>query len=76
MKPDDDDRDDLDLERPLGLADEPIRQTPEDLPQGDHADRRRHTRALGEDDIDRHSTGLGDLDNDPDGGEERDINPS
>ena len=73
MKPDDDDRDDLDLERPLGLADEPITQNPEDhLPQGD---RRQHPRALDEDGIDRHSTGLGDLDSDPDG-EERDINPS
>ena len=77
---------DSDLESPLGLADEPITQNPEDhLPQGDHASRRRRTRALGEDGIDRHSTGLGELNNDPDGaasvdmgygGEGTDIKPS
>ena len=79
------DEDHSDLESPLGLADEPIKQNPEDhLPQGDHASRRRRTRALGEDGIDRHSTGLGDLNNDPDGaasvdmgygGEGTDIKP-
>ena len=79
------DEDHNDLESPLGLADEPITQNPEDhLPQGDHASRRRRTRALGEDGIDRRSTGLGDLNNDPDGaasvdmgygGEGTDIKP-
>lgn len=57
-----------DLESPLGLADEPIKQNPEDhLPQGDHASRKRRIRALGEDGIDRHSTGLGDLNTEHDG---------
>ena len=75
-----------DLESPLGIADEPITQNPEDhLPRGDHASRRRRMRALGEDGIDRQSTGLGDLNNDPDGaasidmgygGEGTDIKPS
>ena len=47
---------------PLGLADEPIKQNPEDhLPSGDPASRKRRTRALGEDGIDRRSSGLGDL---------------
>ena len=80
------DPDHTDLESPLGLADEPITQRPEDhLPAGDPASRRRRTRALGEDGIDRHSTGLGDLNNDPDGaasidmgygGDGTDIKPS
>jgi hypothetical protein len=66
MRPDDDDRDDL--ASPLGLADEPIVQNPEDhLPRGDHASRRRRIRALGEDGIDRRSTGLGDLNLEHDG---------
>ena len=57
-----------DLESPLGLADEPIKQNPEDhLPPGDHASRKRRTRALGEDGIDRRSTGLGDLNTEHDG---------
>ena len=74
------------LESPLGLADEPITRTPEDhLIGGDHASRRRRTRALGEDGIDRHSTGLGDRNTDLDGaagidmgygGEGTDIKPS
>lgn len=64
--------DDLDrnnLESPLGLADEPIVKTPEDHIEnrGDATSRRRRTRALGEDGIDRHSTGLGDMNVDPDG---------
>ncbi len=80
-----DDQDHIDLENPLGLADEPIVQTPDDhLAPGDPASRRRRARALGEDGIDRHSTGLGDLNNDPDGaasidmgygGEGTDIKP-
>ena len=53
---------DTDLESPLGLADEPIAKTPADhLEGGDPASRRRRARALGEDGIDRQSSGLGDL---------------
>lgn len=80
------DADHTDLESPLGIADEPITRNPEDhLSGGDPASRRRRTRALGEDGIDRHSTGLGDLNNDLDGaagvdmgygGEGTDIKPS
>jgi hypothetical protein len=56
------------LEDPLGIADEPIVQKPEDhLPQGDHASRKRRMRALGEDGLDRRSTGLGDLNTERDG---------
>jgi hypothetical protein len=74
------------LEDPLGIADQPIKQNPEDhLPSGDPASRRRRARALGEDGIDRQSTGLGDRNNDLDGaasidmgygGEGTDIKPS
>jgi len=49
----DDDR--IDLENPLGIADEPIVRTPEDhLPQDDTEEgrRRRRARALGEDETD------------------------
>jgi hypothetical protein len=62
-------KDRVDLESPLGLADEPIAKTEADrLPQSsDPARRRRRARALGEDGIDRRSTGLGDLNADPDG---------
>ena len=80
------DHDHTDLERPLGIADEPIAKTPEDhLVGGDHASRRRRARALGEDGIDRQSTGLGDRNTDLDGaasidmgygGEGTDIKPS
>jgi len=53
---------DTDLESPLGLADEPIATTPADHLEGsDPASRRRRARALGEDGIDRQSSGLGDL---------------
>jgi hypothetical protein len=53
---------DTDLESPLGLADEPIATTPSDhLEGGDPASRRRRARALGEDGIDRQTSGLGDL---------------
>ena len=56
------------LEDPLGIADEPIVQKPEDhLRPGDHASRKRRMRALGEDGIDRRSTGLGDLNTEHDG---------
>ena len=63
------DRDSNDLESPLGLADEPITRTEGDhiQSQGDPASRRRRARALGEDGIDRHSTGLGDSNVDADG---------
>jgi hypothetical protein len=56
------DSDQTDLESPLGLADEPIVTTPSDhLEGGSPASRRSRTRALGEDGIDRQSSGLGDL---------------
>ena len=63
------DKDRIDLESPLGLADEPITRTPGDhiVNQGDATSRRRRARALGEDGIDRQSNGLGDLNVDPDG---------
>jgi hypothetical protein len=80
------DRDRNDLESPLGLADEPIMKTPADHIEnsGDSTSRRRRARALGEDGIDRRSTGLGDMNVDPDGaagidmgygGEGTDIKP-
>ena len=57
-----------DLENPLGVAHEPIASEAQDhLPSGDPASRRRRARALGEDGIDRHSTGMGDMNVDPDG---------
>jgi len=63
------DRDSNDLESPLGLADEPIARTPADHIEnsGDPGSRRRRARALGEDGIDRQSSGLGDLNVDSDG---------
>ena len=63
------DRDRNDLESPLGLADEPITRTPADHIEnhGDSTSRRRRARALGEDGIDRRSTGLGDTNVDSDG---------
>ena len=53
------DQDSNDLESPLGLADEPITRTPEDHLEnsGDASSRRRRARALGEDGIDRNSSG-------------------
>ena len=52
-----------DLESPLGLADEPIVRTSSDHIEnsGDPSSRRRRARALGEDGIDRQSSGLGDV---------------
>lgn len=63
------DKDQLDLESPLGLADEPIKKTAQDdLPDNpDRSAKRRRARALGEDGIERRSSGLGDLDADADG---------
>jgi hypothetical protein len=81
------DTDRLDLENPLGIADEPIVKTPSDhLPQsGDPAAKRRRARALGEDGIEHPTDPLGDRNVDPDGaagidmgygGEGTDIEPS
>jgi hypothetical protein len=62
------DRDRIDLESPLGLADEPISKSPSDHIQDDGTptSRRRRARALGEDGIEREHTGT-DLNVDPDG---------
>ena len=53
------DQDTNDLESPLGLADEPIVRTAEDHldSSSDPSSRRRRARALGEDGIDRNSSG-------------------
>jgi len=64
------DKDRIDLESPLGLADAPITRTPSDHLQdsGTPTSRRRRARALGEDGVERpHATGLGDVNIDPDG---------
>ena len=65
----DDDMDRNDLESPLGLADEPISKTSSDHIENsaDPMSRRKRARALGEDGIDRQSSGLGDMNVDPDG---------
>jgi hypothetical protein len=57
------DTDATDLESPLGLADEPITQSSSDhiVNTGDASSRRRRARALGEDGIERQSSGLGDV---------------
>ena len=62
------DKDRLDLESPLGIADEPITKTPSDHLADDHTpeSRRRRARALGEDGIERDHTGT-DINVDPDG---------
>ena len=58
----------VDLEKPLGIADETIVLKPEDhLQPGDPASRRRRIRALGEDGIDHRSSGLDDLNMEHDG---------
>jgi hypothetical protein len=63
------DKDQLDLESPLGLADEPISKTESDHLAGSAspANRRRRARALGEDGIERRSSGMDDVDPDADG---------
>ena len=63
------DADQLDLESPLGLTDEPIVTTAADHVEGstDPAQRRKRARALGEDGIERESGGTGDVNVDPDG---------
>jgi hypothetical protein len=68
MKNKDRDTDQLDLESPLGLADEPIATTAADHVEGstDPTTRRRRARALGEDGIDRDGSGS-DVNVDPDG---------
>ena len=62
------DAEQLDLENPLGLADEPIVTTPSDHVEksSDPSLRRRRARALGEDGIERDHTGT-DINADPDG---------
>jgi hypothetical protein len=62
MKKRHDKTDRLDLESPLGLADEPIVTTPSDHLESDPSSNpRSRARALGEDGIERQSTGIGDL---------------
>jgi hypothetical protein len=62
MKKRHDTTDRTDLESPLGLADEPIATTPSDhLGSDPSSNRRSRARALGEDGIERQSTGIGDL---------------
>ena len=62
MKKRHDTTDRSDLESPLGLADEPIVTTPSDhLGSDPSSNRRSRARALGEDGIERQSTGIGDL---------------
>ena len=63
------DADQLDLDSPLGLADEPSVTTAADHVEGstDPAQRRRRARALGEDGIEREGSGMGDVNVDPDG---------
>lgn len=81
------DKDELDLERPLGIADEPIVKTGADHlePSASPSNRRRRARALGEDGIERRSSGIGDIDPDANGasgidmgygGEGTDVKPS
>lgn len=62
-------RDQLDLEDPLGLADEPVKRS-----EGDHLDsrlspeqRRRRARALGEDGIEHRADPQAEDNIDPDG---------
>jgi hypothetical protein len=77
----------LDLDSPLGLADEPITRTSSDHLEssGDASSRRRRTRALGEDGIENPGTDHDDRNVDPDGaagidmgygGEGTDVKPS
>lgn len=62
------DKDRLDLESPLGIADEPVTRAPSDHLIDDRTpeSRRRRARALGEDGIERDHTGT-DINVDPDG---------
>jgi hypothetical protein len=80
------DKDQPDLESPLGLADEPIVKTEKDHlePSASPSAKRRRARALGEDGLDHRSSGLGDLNIDANGasgvdmgygGEGTDIKP-
>jgi hypothetical protein len=83
----DNERDDrINLEDPLGIADIPVEHDPKIHAADDEASRkRRRERALGPRVEERHSTGLGDLNIDPDGaagtdmgygGEGTDVKPS
>jgi hypothetical protein len=80
------DKDRNELEEPLGIAREPVAQDPLIQSSSDEASRkRRRERALGPKVRERRSTGLGDVNVDPDGaagvdmgygGEGTDIKPS
>ena len=80
----DDDR--MDLESPLGISGEPVPKDDRIRASNDEESiRRRRARALGPKVEERHSTGLGDLNVDPDGaagidmgsgGEGTDVKPS
>jgi len=63
------DNDRIDLESPLGLADQPINPSAQDHLESssDPSQRRRRARALGEDGIENPTDGLGDINVDPDG---------
>ena len=63
------DADRIDLGNPLGLGDTPINRNAADHvdDSSDSMQRRKRARALGEDGIERQSTGLGDLNADHDG---------
>jgi hypothetical protein len=76
----------IDLESPLGIAGEPVAHDPLIHAENDEQSRkRRRERALGPKVEERHSTGLGDTNVDPDGaagidmgygGEGTDLKPS
>ena len=61
--------DQIDLGNPLGIADAPIVKNPSDHVDSstDPLKRRKRARALGEDGIERESSGMGDVNVDPDG---------
>ena len=61
--------DQIDLGNPLGIADAPIVKNPSDHvdSSSDPLKRRKRARALGEDGIERESSGMGDVNVDPDG---------
>ena len=61
--------DQIDLANPLGIADAPIVKNEADHVEGstDPLKRRKRARALGEDGIERESSGMGDVNVDPDG---------
>ena len=68
----DDDR--IDLESPLGIAQEPVAHDPLIHAEDDEASRkRRRERALGPRVEERHTDGLGDLDSEHDGASGTDM---